>query len=105
YALMNVAAFAVIVARERETPLGDDISSMYGVGADHPALAWPMTIAMLALAGIPGTAGFFGKIYLINATVDNGYGWLGVVIVLGSAVSLPALPLGTGTVWVRSDAA
>ena len=32
-----------------------------------------MTIAMLALAGFPATAGFFGKIYLINAAVDNGY--------------------------------
>ena len=30
YLLMNLAAFAVIVARERETALGDDISSLYG---------------------------------------------------------------------------
>ena len=50
---MNLAAFAVIVARERETGLGDDISSLYGLGADRPLLAWPMTIAMLALAGFP----------------------------------------------------
>ena len=78
---MNLAAFAVIVARERETGLGDDISSLYGLGADRPLLAWPMTIAMLALAGFPATAGFFGKIYLINAAVDNGYAWLGIVIV------------------------
>ena len=54
YALMNLAAFAVIVARERETDFGDDISSLYGVGAARPLLAWPMTIAMLALAGLPG---------------------------------------------------
>ena len=106
YALMNLAAFAVIVARERETPLGDDISSMYGVGADRPLLAWPMTIAMLALAGIPGTAGFFGKIYLIDATVDNGYGWLGVIIVVGSAISLAYYLRVIAAVWMRpaSDA-
>ena len=73
YVLMNLAAFAVIVARERETGLGDDIASLYGLGADRPLLAWPMTIAMLALAGIPATAGFFGKIYLIEAAVDNEY--------------------------------
>jgi NADH-quinone oxidoreductase subunit N len=101
YALMNLAAFAVIVARERETPLGDDISAMYGVGADRPLLAWPMTIAMLALAGLPGTAGFFGKIYLIDATVDNGYGWLGVVIVLGSAISLAYYMRVIAAVWMR----
>jgi len=72
YTVMNLGAFAVIVARERETGLGDDISSLYGLGADRPLLAWPMTIAMLALAGLPGTAGFFGKLYLIDAAVDNG---------------------------------
>src|SRR6185503_503207 len=70
YVLMNLAAFAVIVARERESDLGDDISSLYGLGAGRPLLAWPMTIAMLALAGLPGTVGFFGKVYLIDAAVD-----------------------------------
>jgi NADH-quinone oxidoreductase subunit N len=102
YALMNLAAFAVIVARERETDLGDDISSLYGIGASRPWLAWPMTIAMLGLAGLPGTAGFFGKIYLIDAAVDNGYGWLGVVIVLGSAVSLAYYLRVIAAVWMRS---
>ncbi len=47
-----------------------------------------MTIAMLALAGIPGTAGFFGKFILIQATVNGNYTWLGVVIVIGSMISL-----------------
>jgi NADH-quinone oxidoreductase subunit N len=96
----------VIVARERETDFGDDISALYGTGADRPLLAWPMTIAMLALAGIPATAGFFGKLYLIEATVDNGYGWLGVVIVLGSAISLAYYLRVIAAVWMRpaSDA-
>ena len=104
YVLMNLAAFAVITARERETGLGDDISSLYGLGRDRPALAWPMTIAMLALAGFPATAGFFGKIYLINAAVDNGYAWLGIVIVLGSAVSLAYYLRVVAAVWMRSPA-
>ena len=104
YALMNLAAFAVIVARERETPFGDDISSLYGTGADRPWLAWPMTIAMLGLAGLPGTAGFFGKVYLIDASVGNGYGWLGVVIVLGSAISLAYYLRVVAAVWMRSPA-
>ena len=101
YMVMNLAAFAVITARERETGLGDDISSLYGLGRDRPWLALPMTIAMLALAGFPATAGFFGKIYLINAAVGNGYGWLGVVIVLGSAVSLAYYLRVVAAVWMR----
>ena len=102
YLLMNLAAFAVIVARERETGLGDDISSLYGLGADRPLLAWPMTIAMLSLAGFPATAGFFGKVYLIDAAVDNGYAWLGVVIVIGSAISLAYYLRVVAAVWMRA---
>jgi NADH-quinone oxidoreductase subunit N len=101
YLLMNVAAFAVIVARERETGLGDDMSSLYGLGASRPLLAWPMTIAMLSLAGFPATAGFFGKVYLIQAAVDNEYAWLGVVIVLGSAISLAYYLRVVAAVWMR----
>ncbi len=102
YVVMNLGAFAVIVARERETGLGDDISSLYGLGANRPWLAWPMTISMLALAGFPVTAGFFGKVYLIQAAVDNGYAWLGVVIVLGSAVSLAYYLRVVAAVWMRA---
>ena len=102
YVVMNLAAFAVITARERETGLGDDFSTLYGLGADRPALAWPMTIAMLALAGFPATAGFFGKLYLINAAVDNGYAWLGVVIVIGSAISLAYYLRVVAAVWMRA---
>jgi NADH-quinone oxidoreductase subunit N len=102
YALMNLAAFAVVVARERETVFGDDMASLYGTGADRPWLAWPMTIAMLALAGLPGTAGFFGKVYLIDAAVGNGYAWLGIIIVLGSAISLVYYLRVIAAVWMRS---
>jgi NADH-quinone oxidoreductase subunit N len=102
YLVMNIAAFAVIAVRERETDTGDDISSMYGLGAARPALAWPMTIAMLSLAGFPATAGFFGKLFLIQAAVDNEYAWLGVAIVLGSAISLVYYLRVIAAVWMRS---
>ena len=65
---MNVAAFAVIVARERET--GARRPHRLGRrdrAARGPWLAWPLTIAMLALAGIPATGGFIGKFYAHRA--------------------------------------
>jgi NADH-quinone oxidoreductase subunit N len=102
YLPMNMAAFAVVVAREREADLGDDISSLYGLGAERPWLAWPMTIAMLSLAGFPATAGFFGKLYLIEAAVDNGWAWLGVAIVVGSAISLAYYLRVVAAVWMRA---
>jgi NADH-quinone oxidoreductase subunit N len=88
YLMMNLAAFAVIVIRERETGLGDDIASVQGLGAQRPLLAMAMTLAMLGLAGIPATAGFIGKFYLIDAAIDGNYAWLGVTIVIGSMISL-----------------
>jgi NADH-quinone oxidoreductase subunit N len=88
YLFMNVAAFAVVIARERGTDGSDDLAAFEGLGRASPWLAWPMTIAMLALAGFPATAGFIGKFYLIRAAVDGGYTWLAIMIVVGSMISL-----------------
>jgi NADH-quinone oxidoreductase subunit N len=121
YLPMNMAAFAVIVAREREMEaraggpegrapedwapegrVGDSIQAMAGLGRERPWLAWPMTISMLALAGIPATAGFIGKFYLIDAAVSGGYTWLGVVIVIGSMISLGYYLPVIATMWMGS---
>jgi NADH-quinone oxidoreductase subunit N len=88
YLFMNLAAFGVVVARERVSEHGDGIRSLEGLGSASPLLAWPMTIAMLSLAGFPATAGFIGKFYLIDSTVDANWAWLGVIIVVGSMISL-----------------
>ena len=54
YALMNVAAFAVVIVRERETPLGDDISAVAGIGRSQPAAGLDAD-AQHAVAGrLPG---------------------------------------------------
>ena len=88
YLLMNVAAFAVVVARERVSEHGDDLASFENLGQTEPWLAWPMTIAMLSLPGFPATGGFIGKFYLIDASVSGDYTWLGIAIVIGSVLSL-----------------
>jgi NADH-quinone oxidoreductase subunit N len=101
YLLMNIAAFAVIISRERATPYGDDIDSVAGLGSENPLLAWPLTIAMLALAGIPATAGFIGKFFLIDALVKGGYTWLAIVLVVGSVISLAYYLRVIAAVWMR----
>ncbi|MHB1539057.1 MAG: NADH-quinone oxidoreductase subunit N, partial [Solirubrobacteraceae bacterium] len=105
YLLMNLAAFAAVVARERETDLGDSIDSVAGLGRSRPALAWPLTLSMLGLAGMPATAGFVGKFYLIDALVSGGYTWLGVVIVIGSMISLAYYLPVLAAVWMRDSPA
>jgi len=101
YLIMNMAAFAVVAARERESAFGDHLDSVAGLGAVRPALAWPLTIAMLGLAGLPGTAGFLGKFFLIEAAVDGDFTWLGVVIVVGSMVSLVYYLRVIAAVWMQ----
>ncbi len=101
YAFMNLAAFAVIVARERETPFGDSIRAVQGLGAERPLLAWPLTISMLALAGLPATAGFIGKIYLIEALVEGDYTWLAVLIAVGTMISLAYYLRVVAAMWMR----
>jgi NADH-quinone oxidoreductase subunit N len=64
-----------------------------------------MTIAMLSLAGIPATAGFVGKFYLIDATVAGGYTWLGVLIVIGSMISLGYYLRVLAVMWMPAKTA
>ena len=103
YAFMNLAAFAVIVARERETSYGDTIRAVRGLGAERPLLAWPLTISMLALAGLPATAGFIGKLYLIEALVEGGYTWLAVFIAVGTMISLAYYLPVVAAMWMRGE--
>jgi NADH-quinone oxidoreductase subunit N len=105
YLMMNLAAFAVIVALQDERADGDELSGMAGLGARSPWLAWPMTIAMLSLAGIPGTAGFIGKFQLIHVLVGGGYTWLAIVLVLGSMISLGYYLRVISAIWMRDPVA
>jgi NADH-quinone oxidoreductase subunit N len=102
YLMMNLAAFAVIIAQQDQRSDGDEMSGLAGLGARSPWLAWPMTIAMLSLAGIPGTVGFIGKFQLIHALVSGDYTWLGIVLVIGSMVSLGYYLRVVATIWMRS---
>jgi NADH-quinone oxidoreductase subunit N len=103
YLFMNLAAFSVIVARERETAFGDDIRAVRGLGRERPLLAWPLTISMLALAGLPATVGFIGKLYLIEALVEGDYTWLAVFIAVGTMISLAYYLRVVAAMWMRPD--
>jgi len=52
-----------------------------------PMGAIVMGLFMLSLAGVPPFSVFWGKIYLMSATVDAGYFWLAIVMGLNSAIA------------------
>jgi NADH-quinone oxidoreductase subunit N len=103
YLIMNLAAFAVVVAAQNERADGDELSGLAGLGARNPWLAWPMTIAMLSLAGIPGTVGFIAKFQVIRALVNGSYTWLAIVLVIGSMISLGYYLRVIATMWMRTE--
>jgi NADH-quinone oxidoreductase subunit N len=106
YLAMNLAAFAAIVIHERQAGFSDSIQSLRGIGRSNPIVAWPLTIAMLALAGLPPTAGFIGKLYLFQALVEADWTWLGVMIAIGTMISLVYYMRVVATIWMSpaSDA-
>ncbi len=88
YTFMNLGAFGFVILLETRGYAGGTIEDFAGLARRHPAAAAGMLIFMLALAGIPPTAGFMGKLYLFAAAVEAGYVGLVVIAVLMSAVSL-----------------
>jgi NADH-quinone oxidoreductase subunit N len=88
YAFMNLGAFGFVILLESRGYTGETITDYAGLAKSHPAAAVLMLWFMLALAGIPPTAGFMGKLYLFAAAVNGGYVWLTLIAVIMSAVSL-----------------
>jgi len=59
-----------------------------GFAKQQPVLAATMVTFLLSLAGIPLTAGFLSKFYMLRATISSGGTWLAVFAVLMAAVSV-----------------
>jgi NADH-quinone oxidoreductase subunit N len=88
YTVMNLGAFAVLIALGRRGEPCETLEDLAGMGWRQPLLGVAMTVFMLSLAGIPPTAGFAGKLALFGAAVDAGYVVLVVIAVLNSVVSV-----------------
>lgn len=95
YTLMNMGAFTVLAMLSRKNQPNETLSAFAGIGYKHPVLAAAMALFMLSLAGIPPTAGFFGKFYIFSSAIkaagaNPGSGMLALVIigVLNAVVSV-----------------
>ncbi|TBW54406.1 NADH-quinone oxidoreductase subunit NuoN [Marinobacter halodurans] len=90
YLITTLGAFGVVTLLS--SPYGgEDASALHyyrGLFWRRPYLAAVLTVAMLSLAGIPFTAGFIGKFYIIALGVEAQRWWLVAGIVVGSAIGL-----------------
>ncbi|UVE16100.1 NADH-quinone oxidoreductase subunit NuoN [Pseudomonas sp. LS44] len=90
YVLTSLGAFGVITLMS--TPYsGRDCDALYeyrGLFWRRPYLTAVLTVMMLSLAGIPLTAGFIGKFYVIAVGVQSQQWWLLAALVIGSAIGV-----------------
>jgi NADH-quinone oxidoreductase subunit N len=87
YAAGNLAAFAVVIAVQRERG-SVQLSAFAGLGRRHPWQAAALGLSLLSLVGIPPVAGFVGKLELFSASIDAGQSWLAVIAVVNTVISL-----------------
>ena len=84
YSLATIGIFAVLIKLKDYT-----LDGFNGLAKTEPVLALTATICLLSLSGIPLTAGFFAKYYMLASVVKTGTGlWLVIVAVLFAAVSV-----------------
>jgi len=86
YSIGSITAFGILhkVTREGE----ESVDAFNGLSKRNPFLAVCMTIAMLSLAGIPITSGFFAKYFVFTAMIGTPYKWLLILAVITSAVGV-----------------
>ncbi|HEV7506666.1 MAG TPA: NADH-quinone oxidoreductase subunit N [Thermoanaerobaculia bacterium] len=88
YTFITLGAFGTVILLERREYAGETCADYAGLARRSPFLAAMMLLFMVALTGIPPTGGFVGKFYLFAAALQGGWGWVAVIGVLTSAISL-----------------
>ena len=86
YTAANLTAFFAVIAISNRTG-GTRIDDFAGMVRRAPVLAVALTLALVALIGVPPTSIFIGKLYIFTAAVDSGLVWLAIVGVINSVVS------------------
>ncbi len=86
YMFTNVGAFLVVMVLE-ERQGSTQLSVYEGLFARSPALALMLTVFLLSLAGIPATAGFWGKFFVFGAAVQRQYFWLAGAGVINAGIA------------------
>jgi NADH-quinone oxidoreductase subunit N len=88
YSVMTMGAFAVLSMMEKSENHFLTNEDFSGFAKNQPLLAFCLTVFLLSLAGLPPLLGFFGKLYLFSAAVNEGLMWLALWGVINSVISV-----------------
>ncbi len=86
YTVSTGGAFGALIlcgSHGREAVSYEDLA---GIGKRHPTAALAFTLFLLSLAGIPPTAGFFGKWFVFKSAIDSGLYWLAALGLVNSVI-------------------
>ena len=87
YTLMNLGAFAIVTMLGRSEDKLVNLTDFAGLAAKRPGLAAVLSVFLLSLAGVPGTAGFAGKFFIFRAALESRLVWLAIIGVITTVVS------------------
>ncbi|MBK6483854.1 MAG: NADH-quinone oxidoreductase subunit N [Chitinophagaceae bacterium] len=87
YTLASLLAFAVVAILQQKSG-SDEVSVFNGLSKSSPLMSITFAVAMLSLAGIPPTAGFFAKFYVFSAAISDGWVWITVLAIINSFISV-----------------
>ena len=88
YTVSTAGAFGALIycgSRGKEAVTYEDLA---GIGRRHPPAALAFSLFLVSLAGLPPTAGFFGKWFIFRAAIDSGFYALTVVAFLNSVIAV-----------------
>ena len=88
YLVTTIGVFAIATLAAKDGTEPGTLDSLAGLDKRSPLAFFALVLFVLSQIGIPPTAGFFGKLQVITATVEGGYAWLGVLLALNSIVSV-----------------
>ena len=88
YCAMNIGAFGVVLALERNDGLGTTLDDYAGLARRRPGLAAAMAIFLFSLAGVPPLVGFAAKWYVFYSAIIGGHLELAIIGVLASVAGM-----------------
>ncbi len=86
YTVSTVGAFGALILCGRKGAEAVSYEDLAGIGRRHPAAALAFSLFLVSLAGIPPTAGFFGKWFVFRAAIDAGYYALTIIAFMNSVI-------------------
>ena len=86
YSIASVSAFAILI-KVKALRNSESFDAFNGLAKTNPKSALALTISMCSLAGIPLTAGFFGKFFIFTTAINQHFYWLVGIAIINAVIA------------------